>query len=140
MRDIKSKIICLSIVVIVFYFIYNQPKTNKKMEMKKRLRSAAELNANAIRKQNVYVNADQDTNTNVQRSQHEQLDIDRLPLVEENTHIIPANEIVQINYKGCHSTVEKEVYTEDAPLFDKAPSPLVPLDVNDTSHKRVNFY
>ena len=143
MRDLKTKMICLSIVVVVFYFIYNQPKTNKKMEMNKRIRSAAELNANALRNPNAYINADVNTNTYAQRNQNNQLDVDRLPLVEENTHIIPANEIIQMNYKDCtfKDKVEKELYTPDAPLFtDKSSADLVPLDVNDSSHKRVNFY
>jgi len=142
MRDLKTKMICLSIVVVVFYFIYNQPKTNKKMEMNKRIRSAAELNANALRNPNAYINADVNTNTYAQRNQNNQLDVDRLPLVEENTHIIPANEIIQMNYKDCtfKDKVEKELYTPDAPLFDKRSSELVPMDVNDSTHRRVNFY
>ena len=140
MRDIKTKMACLLIVVVVFYFISS--KTDKKMEMSKQRRSAAELNANALRNPNAYMNADANTNTYAQRNQNNQLDVDRLPLVEENTHIIPANEILQMNYKDCtfKDKVEKELYTPDAPLFDKRSSELVPMDVNDSTHRRVNFY
>lgn len=141
MRDLKTKMICLFIVVVVFYFISS--KTNKKMEMKKQMISAAQLNANAQTNPNSYMNADVNTNTNAQRYQKNQLDVDRLPLVEENTHIIPANEIVQMNYKNCNEyndQVEKELYTPDAPLFEKGPTNLVPMDVNDSTHRRVNFY
>ena len=142
MRDLKTKIICLSIVAVVFYFIYNQPNTNK-MEMNKRIKSAAELNASALRNTNAYINADMTTgmNVNANRSQKAQLDVDRLPLVEETSHIIPANEVLQTNYKDCNSKTEKELYTADAPLFnEKGPKNLVPLDVNDSTHRRVNFY
>lgn len=146
MRDLTSNIICLLIVVVVFYFIYNQSNSGKKMQMNKQRRSAAQLNANALRNPNAYMNADVNTNANMQRNQKNQLDVDRLPLVEENTHIIPANEIIQMNYKDCNRNefkdkVEKELYTADAPLFnDKVSSDLVPLDINDSTHRRVNFY
>ena len=142
MRDLKTKMLCLLIVVVVFYFIYNQPKTNKKMQLNKQRVSAAQLNANAQTNPNSYMNADVNANANAQRYQRNQLDVDRLPLVEENTHIIPANEIMQMNYKDCtyKDQVEKELYTPDPPLFAKGPSNLVPLDVNDSTHRRVNFY
>jgi hypothetical protein len=142
MRDLKTKIICLSIVAVIFYFIYSQPKTNKKMEMNKRLKSAAELNAIAQRNPNAYINADMTTgmNVNANRSQKAQLDVDRLPLVEENSHIIPANEILQTNYKDCNSKLDKEFYTADAPLFNKESRNIVPPDINDSTHRRVNFY
>jgi hypothetical protein len=144
MRDLKTKMICLSIVGVIFYFIYNQPKTDKKMQMNKQRVSAAQLNANALQNPNAFINADMTTgmNDNVQRSQQSQLDVDRLPLVEETSHIIPANEIIQMNYKDCtfKDKVEKELYTADAPLFTKEKTNLVPLDINDSSHRRVNFY
>ena len=69
--------------------------------------------------------------------------VDRVPLVVENPTIIPANEIVQRNYKDCNlnEEAEKEFYTKDAPLFaEKGPTPLVPFDLNDGTHRRVNFY
>ena len=143
MRDLKTKIICLSIVAVVFYFIYNlnQPNTNK-MEMNKRIKSAAELNAIALQNPNAYINADMTTgmNVNANRSQKAQLDVDRLPLVEETSHIIPANEVLQTNYKDCNSKTEKELYTADAPLFNKEKSNIVAPDINDSTHRRVNFY
>ena len=145
MRDLKTKIICFFIIVVVFYLIYlsNQPKINKKMQMNKQRVSAARLNANAQTNPNAYMNADVNTNEYAGRLQKNQLDVDRLPLVEENTHIIPANEIVQMNYKSCNEykdKVEKELYTSDAPLFAEGPANLVPMDINDSSHRRVNFY
>jgi hypothetical protein len=142
MRDMTSKIICLLIVVVIFYFIYKQSNTGKKMPMQKPRVSAAQLNANALRHPKAYMNADANMNENAQRNQHNPLDVDRLPLVEENSHIIPANEMIQMNYKDCNSQdqTEKELYTTDAPLFEKGPSKIVPMDINDSSHRRVNFY
>ena len=142
MRDINSKLIYLFIGVLVFFFIYNQPKTTKNMQMNRERLLAAKLNANALQNPHGYMNADVNTNANAQRNQMNQLDVDRLPLVEENTHIIPANEIVQMNYKDCtyKDKVEKELYTPDAPLFAKGTSNLVPPDINDSTHRRVNFY
>jgi hypothetical protein len=112
------------------------------MEMNKRIKSAAELNATALRHPKAYMNADANMNTYAQRTQHNPLDVDRLPLVEETSHIIPANEMIHMNYKDCteKDQTEKELYTTDAPLFEKGPTNLVPMDVNDSSHKRVNFY
>ncbi len=110
--------------------------------MKKHQNSTAELNAN----ENTYLNADMLTNANAQRSQKGQMSVDRLPLVEENTTIIPANEIIAMNYKECNCEVnkdkiEKEFYTPDAPLFSETgPRDLVPIDLNDSTHRRVNFY
>ena len=144
MRDLKSKMLCLLIVVVVLFFIYNfnLPKKNIKMEMTKPRRSAAELNANALQNPHAYMNANVNTNDNAQRYQKNQLDVDRLPLVEEDTHIRPANEIIQMNYKDCNChEVEKELYTPDAPLFTKGQNDnLVPPDVNENTGRRVNFY
>jgi len=97
---------------------------------------------------NTYLNADQAANTNSDRSQEGPFVVDRIPLVVENPTIIPANEIVQMNYKDCNLTDcnlteqgEKEFYTKDAPLFaEKGSIPLVPFDLNDGTHRRVNFY
>ena len=92
---------------------------------------------------NTYLNADQAANAYSDRSQQGPFVVDRIPLVVENPTIIPANEIEQMNYKDCNSTdqVEKEFYTKDAPLFtEKGPTPLVPFDLNNGTHRRVNFY
>ena len=142
MRDHTSKIICLLIVAVIFYFIYKQSNTGKKMQMQKERVSAARLNANALRHPKAYMNADANMNEYAQRNQQNPLDVDRLPLVEENSHIIPANEIIQMNYKSCNSQdqTDKELYTTDALLFEKGQSKIVPIDINDSSHKRVNFY
>jgi hypothetical protein len=112
------------------------------MPMQKERVSAAKLNATALRHPKAYINADANMNTYAQRTQHNTLDVDRLPLVEENSHIIPANEMIQMNYKDCNSQdqTEKELYTTDAPLFEKGASKIVPMDINDSSHRRVNFY
>jgi hypothetical protein len=125
----------------------NKPKKLKPLYAKK-FNNAAKLNANANANLNASLNADLYTNANALRSQQSELGVDRLPLVEENTVIIPANEIVPMNYKDCHykeqeykDEVEKELYTSDAPLFSEmGPINLVPLDVNATGHRRINFY
>jgi hypothetical protein len=85
-----------------------------------------------------YLNVDATTNAVVNRSQQSQGVVDRLPLVEENTSIVPANEIVAMNYKGCQLNNENELYTNDALLFHEKAAPLVPLDVN-AGQRRINY-
>lgn len=139
--------ICIIILAIVIYLIcaMSKPKVVKPLYMKKKMDSA-KLNANANANLNAYLNSDLNTNSNAQRFQKDQLVVDRLPLVEENTFILPANEIVQMNYKDVNEhlykdKIEKELYTPDKPLFDqKGKVDLVPLDINDSSHRRINFY
>ena len=159
MRAIFKNIICIFIFCIIIYLIclLNKPKKQKPLYMKK-FNDAAKLNANANANANANpnasLNADLYTNANAFRSQESELGVDRMPLVEENTVIIAANEIVPMNYKDCQfkdqaaytgqeykDQVEKELYATDSPLFtEMGPINLVPLDVNDSSHKRVNFY
>lgn len=146
-KNVIKYTVCIIILAIVIYLIcaLSKPKAVKPLYMKKTVNSA-ELNANAIANQNAYLNADANTNANAQRFQHDQLVVDRLPLVEENTFILPANEVVQMNYKDVNEhiykdQIEKELYTPDKPLFDQTGKvDLVPLDLNDSSHRRVNFY
>ena len=138
MRKSYKNIFCVLIVAVIIYNIYlaYRPRKIKPLSMKQE-RSGPDVF------QSDYLNADALTNNNAQRFQHNQPDVDRLPLVEENTHILPANEIVPLNYKDCNSkvVVDKEVYACDAPLFDEmGPINLVPLDINDGSHRRINFY
>jgi hypothetical protein len=136
--------LCILMAGLVIYLIYllAQPKKFKPLYMKKPLVSAAKLNANANMNPNAYINADPAT-TNVQKGP---FIVDRLPLVEENPVIVPANEIVPMNYKDCNEEVykdqmEKELYTKDAPLFgEKGPTKLVAFDLNNDVHRRVNFY
>ena len=83
-------------------------------------------------------------------------DLDRAPLDDENLSLIPANEIIDSNYKdwyvgavgangvgangvGTGAAVDKELYAKGKPLFNQTNVPLVPLDVNGTN-RRVNFY
>jgi hypothetical protein len=144
MRAIWRNIFCIFIFVLVIYLIQQltQSKEDKPFPMQKQ----NNLNANAMANQNAFLNADALTNANANRSQHELALVDRLPLVVEDTVIRPANEIAQMNYKDCNSVVykdavEKELYTTDLPLFkEKGPVHLVPLDINDSQHRRVNFY
>jgi hypothetical protein len=132
--------VCIIILAIVIYLscALSKPKAvNKPYYM-----NTAEMNANA----NAYLNADANTNTNAQRFQKDELVLDRSALVVENTFIIPANELVQMNFKDVNDHpykehIEKELYTPDKPLFDQTGKvDLVPLDINDSSHRRVNFY
>jgi hypothetical protein len=145
MRAIFKNTLCILIIGLVIYLIclLMKPKEMKPLYMKNTA-NTAKLNANA--NVNIYLNADQAANTNSRRSQQGPFVVDRVPLVVENPVIIPANEIVQMNYKDCNETVlkdemEKEFYTKDAPLFaEKGPTTLVPFDLNDGTHRRVNFY
>jgi hypothetical protein len=145
MRNSFKNTLYIILFALIIYLIcaLSKPKKNKPFIMKPQ-QGAETLNGNT--NQNAYLNADMLTNANAQRSQKGQMSVDRLPLVEENTTIIPANEIIAMNYKDCNSEVykdkiEKELYTTDAPLFlEKGPRDLVPIDLNDSSHRRVNFY
>jgi len=117
MRNIVKNTVCILILVVVIYLMYQmiKPTQIKPLPMNKIIET---------------------------RSQESQpIVLDRLPLVEETSTIIPANEIIQINYKDCNSQLDKEFYTNDSPLFAEiGPVNLVPLDVNDSGHRRINFY
>ena len=151
MRAIWKNTFCISIFAVVIYLIHQltQPKKLKPFPMRHMSASAnasASATASACANQSDFLNADPLLNENVNRSQHQLPLVDRLPLVEEDVSIRPANEIAQMNYKDCNSVVykdqvEKELYTTDSPLFkEKGPVNLVPLDINDSVHRRVNFY
>jgi hypothetical protein len=131
MQAIFKNTFCIIIIVLVIYLIWLalQPKKTKPLYMKQ---FPPPLKGNAA--------ANLNTNANEQRSQHSPAVVDRLPLVEENPLILPANEIAQMNYKDVTVKVEKELYTQDAPLFTGGPTNLVPLDINDSAHRRINFY
>jgi hypothetical protein len=139
MRAILKHTLCIVIFATIVYLICQllKPKKMKPLSQKK---PSEQIN---IHDDNAFLNADEFTNDNASRSQHELPLIDRMPLVEENTLIRPANEIAQMNFKDCNykDEVEKELYTNDAPLFnEKGPTNLVPLDINDSTLRRVNFY
>jgi hypothetical protein len=138
MRAAFNNTLCILIIGLFIYLICRlmKPKQIKPLYMKNAENSAKLIN-------NTYLNADQAANAYSDRSQQGPFVVDRIPLVVENPTIIPANEIEQMNYKDCNSTdqVEKEFYTKDAPLFtEKGPTPLVPFDLNNGTHRRVNFY
>jgi len=147
MRNSFKNTLYILLFALIIYLIcaLSKPKQNMPLIMKPQ-QEAETLNANANANRNAYLNADMLTNANAQRSQKGQMSVDRLPLVEENTTIIPANEIIAMNYKECNCEVykdkiEKEIYTADAPLFSETgPRDLVPIDLNDSTHRRVNFY
>jgi hypothetical protein len=147
MRIVFKNTVCTLILVIVIYLTYQlmKPKPIKSLHMKNlnRQREIAARNANALENNNAYINASEMTNDYASRFQENQPVVDRLPLVEETTSILPANEIQQMNYKDCQykDELEKELYTNDAPLFNEnAPANITPPDINDSSHRRVNFY
>ncbi len=139
MRTIFKNTLCILILGIVIYLIYllTKAKNIRPLPMQKAKNRPV---SNTI----TYLNADAATNLNAYRSQQGAFSVDRLPLVEESSIIIPANEINQMNYKDCNMNNgpnEKEFYTNDAPLFAEKHSPdLVPFDLNDGTHRRVNFY
>ena len=139
-KNLIKYTICIIILAIVIYLICAMSKP--KAVNKPYYTNTPEMNANA----NAYLNADANTNSNAQRFQKDELVLDRSALVVENTFILPANEVVQMNYKDVNDhpykeQIEKELYTSDEPLFDqKSNVDLVPLDINNSSHRRVNFY
>lgn len=143
MRNSFKNTLCILLFALIIYLIcaLSKPKQIKPLIMKPQQGTDT-----LITNQNYYLNADMLTNANAQRSQKGEMSVDRLPLVEENTTIIPANEIIAMNYKECNceankDKIEKELYTTDAPLFlETGPRDLVPIDLNDSTHRRVNFY
>lgn len=106
-------VIAVIIAIIIVFYIFNKPQCNM------------------IRPSNI--KSSTANNTEI---------IDRLPLVREPTNILPANEIYQINYKNVNmveTNVEKELYTDDKPLYDmNSDKSLTPPDLNSTQ-RRVNF-
>ena len=140
MKKVYKNSVCLLVLLFAGYLIYLliQPKKMIPLDMN----ANGTMKKNCILNANNMLNADTQTNGNVRRSQQNQPDVDRLPLVEENTTILPANEIVPLNFKDCNSQLEKEFYTNDAALFQAShgPTNLVPLDLNDSNHRRINFY
>lgn len=132
MSDFIKNTLCIIILAVIIYLIclLNKPKKMKPLVVKATNPPQAIINADA----------------NVNRSQESELVLDRPPLVEENPSIIPANELVQMNYKDWNSQVyadkvEKDFYTNDTPLFtEMGPVNLVQLDVNASGHRRINFY
>jgi len=147
MRTIYKNTLCILMAVLAIYLISQliQPKKYMKTHHQAPLKelNAKELNANANMNPNAYINANP---ASMMKPQSGPFIVDRLPLVEENPVIVPANEIVQMNYKDYNEQVykdqtEKELYTKDTPLFgEKGPTNLVPFDLNNDVHRRVNFY
>jgi hypothetical protein len=125
MRPILKNALGLGLIATVLYLL--SQKKSKQQQHSGNKNASTNLNVDAT------------TNANVNRSQQSPLVVDRLPLVEETTTIVPANEIVAMNYKGCQlNSVEKELYTNDAPLFREKAEPLVQLDVN-AGQRRINY-
>jgi len=133
---------CLLILLFAGYLIYLSTQSKQMIPLNMNANGMLNLNAKCMINANGMLNADAKTNANVRRTQQNPPDLDRLPLVEENTTILPANEIVPLNFKDCNSQLEKEFYTQDAALFpaEHGPTNLVPLDINDSKHRRINFY
>lgn len=137
--DIKMTT-CSIFLIIGIYLIYTlyKPVAVKQIPIRNAnaVNSPNAINANAI-------NATAHANVNVNRNQQMPLDLDRPPFIEENPTIINANEIYQDNYKDYTmlETGKHELYSNDAVLFnEKNNGNIVPLDLNDGSHRRVNFY
>ena len=145
--DIKMTT-CSIFLIIGIYLIYTlyKPVAVKQIP----IRNANAVNANAdnnVLNTNTLnanaLNATAHANVNVNRNQQTPLDLDRPPFIEENPTIINANEIYQDNYKDYTmlETGKHELYSNDAVLFnEKNNGNIVPLDLNDGSHRRVNFY
>ena len=128
---------CGIFLVIGLYLIYTlfNPVAVKPIAIRNAI-NANTINANTI-------NATAYANANVNRNQSNPLDIDRPPLIEENPTIITANEIYMDNYKDytINQPGTNELYTNDNLLFnEKNNGNFVPLDLNDGTHRRVNFY
>lgn len=116
-------LLCLIVYVVFTKYNNNNSNTAKYIQQKKIMKEAASM----------------PTNTPIDLSK----DIDRQSLVKESTELVPANEVIQMNYKGLDGSVadlDKELFADDAPLFQlSGPVNLIPLDVN-VEHRRVNFY
>ena len=72
-------------------------------------------------------------------------DLDRMPLDDESISLLPANEMIEYNYKDWYAGasgagVDKELYAKVKPLFNQTgKAELVPLDIN-SEKRRINFY
>ena len=130
---------CAIIVVIILYLMYTltQPKEVKPVYMR---------DFNYINNDDASssVDVERELNVNAARSQESGLILDRQPMIEENPTIIPANEVLQATFKDFNKEfakdqVKKELYADDAELFNGEPAKIVPIDINST-HRRINFY
>ena len=119
-------LLCLIVYVVFTKYNNNNSNTAKYIQQKKIMKTMPAAAA-------------MPTNTPIDLSK----DIDRQSLVKESTELVPANEVIQMNYKGLDGSVadlDKELFANDAPLFQlSGPVNLIPLDVN-VEHRRVNFY
>jgi hypothetical protein len=134
--------ILTSVLLVYFFFIIMKPNTNEKV-------------VPTYLKNGVHNDIDTDTDTDTD----DELDPDmandyingvdnRLlntitPLSNDTESCVPANELKLENYKDLENfNTEKEVYTNDAPLFMTSGSKneaAKPFDLN-SQHRRVNFY
>lgn len=134
--------ILTSVLLVYFFFIIMKPNTNEKVV--------------PTYLKNGLHNINTDTDTDDDDDQHDpdmandyingvdnRLLTTITPLSNDRESCVPANELKLENYKDLENfNTEKEVYTNDAPLFMTTGSKneaVKPIDLN-SQHRRVNFY
>jgi hypothetical protein len=133
--------ILTSILIVYFFFIIMKPNTNEKVVptyLKNRLLHK-EISDDT--------DTDDDIDPDLENAYINEVDRHLLnnitPLSNDTESCVPANQLKLENYKDLENiNSEKEVYTNDAPLFmtnESKNEKAKPIDLN-SQHRRVNFY
>lgn len=139
--------ILTSVLIVYFFFIIMKPNTNEKViptylknGMGMHPKAKTKTTATATEINDVF---DPMLDNGYDNGINRQLLENIIPLPTDADPILPANEMNLTNYKDLENiNAEKEVYTNDVPLFitnDGNNKKVNPLDVN-SQHRRVNFY
>ena len=133
--------ILTSILIIYFFFIIMRPNTNEKV-VSTDLKNG-EGDAETTDENEMDNDFDPDLNNDYANEINRQLLDNITPLSNNSDIFLPANALKLDNYKDLeNNNSEKEVYTNDAPLFmttDSKNKKAKPIDLN-SQHRRVNFY
>ena len=135
--------ILTSVLIVYFFFIIMKPNTNEKViptYLKNGMGMHPKAKTTATEINDVF---DPMLDNGYDNGINRQLLENIIPLSTDADPILPANEMNLTNYKDLENiNAEKEVYTNDVPLFitnDGNNKKVNPLDVN-SEHRRVNFY
>ena len=133
--------IFLSLLIVYLFFIIMKPNTNKKV-----------IPTYMKNKKHIPENDDDIDNENDDSIDIDSIDNDNnsnylynniVPLTNDESIFLPANELNQINYKNideCQDKKQKDFFTKDAPLFsEQNKTKIKPINMNE-EHRRVNFY
>ena len=133
--------ILTSVLLVYFFFIIMKPNTNEKViptDLKNGSHhTKTETETDTLDEYDPILDNGYDNGIN----RHILDNI--IPLSSDADVLLPANELKLMNYKDLENiNSEKEVYTNDVPLFisnDCKNKKVVPIDLN-SQHRRINFY